>query len=276
MRYLKENKTKMFTYADFLKQQDKVQIDGDEATEKITTADGIPETHPNATHLEIGNTLISDFSNLSVLKDLNVLMLYNNPNMTSLDGLKGLELENLSISKCGLDKIGDVDLKVEKLVFNECSDFVFRDLKGINGLKTLDLREIKKIADLSFLENHKDLLRLDLSNVEIDSLYGVQHTKKLKINYFNNVGNNDFMYHKLFVDKNFGNINDYWAEIVRYWMDQAKTTDKSGFDVLFEEGELKEVVFDGIKLPREEIDRLFTPDQARTLRSLHTVKKYNL
>lgn len=277
MRYLKENNntSSLFSYADFLKQRTKVQIDGEDASQPINTMNGIVEMHPNAEHLEIGSTEISDFSSLSNLKHLKVLMLYNNPKMSNLNGLKGLNLESLSISKCGIIKNGDCDINVKRLNFYSCSDYTL-DLSGIKGLERLDLREIKKIKDLSFLKDFPNLERLDLSDLEIDSMYGIQYNQDLDIHFFNKVGDHDFMYHKMFYEKMKGKIKDYWADILNYWYDQCATEDKNGFDVLLETGDLKEVLVDGIKLPEKEYSRLFTPQQLQAVKSFTAIKKFNL
>jgi hypothetical protein len=179
----------------------------------------------------------------------------------------------------GLERLGDCDIFVKRLHIKEADNFkINNDVKGIKGISKLDLDYVGYIKDLSFLKVRK-IPNITLSNLKIDSLFGLQYGYDTKLKFFSDVGDdkNNFEYHRLFYEKNkMVGFNDYWNEIVDYWLNQVATEEKSGFDVMFDEGDLKEVIFDGIKLPEEEIDRLFTPDQAKILRSLYTVKKYNL
>lgn len=279
MKYLNENMSrKPYKYTDFLKSKKKVIIDGEKGG-SLDTLEGFAEIHPRVEYLELSNVNIESVAELNKLENLNELVISDCHLLRNLDGLKGLELENLKLYNLeSFERLGDCDIFVRKLNVNNCEQFnVNNDLKGIKAINHLVLDNVNCIKDLSFLKVRK-IPRIALYNLEMETLFGIQFFQSnVTYNRVTGCKGSDLEYHLLFYErhKNKG-IKDYWKEIVEHWLDEAADEENFGFDVLYDSGELKELIFDGIKLPIEEVDRLFTPDQARVLRSLHTVKKYNL
>lgn len=263
----------LFSYSDFLKQRQKVQIDGKDSDSKINTLEGFKDIHPNLEFLEIGNTLIKDFSPLSGIKSLKNFMPYANKNMFNLDGLKDLNLNLLSIHECPNFKgLGNVDITVKEFRIGYSKDFKV-DFKGVKGLEIVHIGNINYIKDLSFLE-HSDIKEVQIGSVEqMDSLFGIQYKPNVLLKFWNSgAENHDFMYHKMFYEGKKGEpIKDYWKEIVDYWKNQYGEDYKN-----IDEKDFKEVFIEGIKVPLSEVNRLFTKGEQNMFKSMTTINRFSL
>lgn len=277
MKYLKENKTTVFTYLDFLKTKDKIQIDGETSPVHINTAEGLADIHPNVEHLEIGNTEIPDVSDLSRMKHLEVLMLYKNDKLRSINGLNGLTLSNLTLMDLkSLNSLGKVAIIAKKVVFSNCPNFK-PNIEGISGIEELDITKCGTLKDLTFLKD-REIRKIDFRETSIDSLYGIQYSQDTKLSFNNmNQTNHRFEYHRMFYNDTVTKseqIVDYWKQIVDYWINVIEKGKTTILELSHED--IKETFIDGIKLPKEEIERLFNDEEKRYIKSVSGISKYNL
>lgn len=271
MIYLKENKTVIHTYLDFLKHQEKVIINDQNVD--ISSLDGLEDVHQYAKSIEIGHTAIKSIESLSKMKDLRTIQLYSNNELKSLDGLIGLNLEYLTLYEMkNLTSFGSANFSTEKLVIHDCPNLDV-DLSNIKISDELSLTKTK-MKDLSFLKNNK-LKIISINDAYVDSLYGIQFCPDIQTKIFNKGSlSKGFDYHRMFYDqyKRVDNrITDYWKDLYEYWANVASRDGSEKFDFK----EMIEIIVDS-GMPEHEIKRLFTEEEQRLIFSTKVVNKFNL